>query len=67
FGYDNPQDVDLFGDDGSSVFESSINALGNHGITKGCNPPDNDDYCPTRTLTRDEMATFFARALELDS
>ncbi|MEA2022939.1 MAG: M23 family metallopeptidase, partial [Actinomycetota bacterium] len=41
FGYDNPQDVDLFGDDGSSVFESSINALGNHGITKGCNPPDN--------------------------
>jgi len=65
FGYDNPDGVDLFLDDESSEFEASINALGANGITKGCNPPDNDDFCPTRTLTRDEMATFFARALGL--
>jgi hypothetical protein len=67
FGYDNPEDVDLFVDDEASIFEASINALANHGITRGCNPPDNDEYCPDRTLTRDEMATFFARALDLGS
>lgn len=67
FGYDNPEDLDLFVDDESSAFEASINALGSNGITKGCNPPTNDRFCPTRTLTRDEMATFFARALGLGS
>jgi hypothetical protein len=67
FGYDNPGGTDWFTDDGASQFEASINALAAHGITKGCNPPDNDQFCPTRTLTRAEMATFFARALELGS
>jgi hypothetical protein len=67
FDYENPEGVDLFGDDGASEFQASINALGVHGITKGCNPPDNDRFCPDRTLTRAEMATFFARALEVGS
>jgi hypothetical protein len=67
FGYDNPDELDLFVDDESSPFEASINALGVAGATKGCNPPDNDNFCPDRTLTRAEMATFFARALGLGS
>ena len=67
FGYDNPEGVDLFTDDTGNIFEDSINALAANGITKGCNPPDNDEYCPSRTLTRAEMATFFARALSLGS
>ena len=67
FGYDNPDDVDKFTDDAGNEFEDSINALAAHDITKGCNPPDNDLYCPDRTLTRAEMATFFARALGLGS
>ncbi len=65
FGYDNPGGTDFFVDDGSSVFQESINKLANHDITKGCNPPDNTNFCPDRTLDRAEMATFLARALEL--
>lgn len=67
FGYVNPDEADLFVDDAESPFEDAINALGTNGITKGCNPPDNDRFCPQRTLSRAEMATFFARALELGS
>jgi hypothetical protein len=33
------------------------------GVTKGCNPPDNDNYCPDRPLIRAELASFFVRAL----
>jgi hypothetical protein len=65
FGYDNPDGIDFFTDDGSSVFHESINELANHGVTLGCDPPDNDRFCPDRTLTRGEMASFFARALDL--
>jgi len=65
FGYDNPDGADFFSDDGSSLFQVSINKLANHGITKGCNPPENTNFCPDRTLDRAEMATFLARALEL--
>ena len=65
FGYENPDGLDLYTDDDGSRFEDSINALGANGVTKGCNPPDNDNYCPDRTLTRAEMATFFVRVLGL--
>jgi hypothetical protein len=65
YGYDNPEDVDFFTDDDGNRFEASINKLANHGITKGCNPPDNDNFCPVRSLTRAEMASFFVRALGL--
>jgi len=65
FGYDNPGGTDFFVDDESSVFQESINKLANRDITKGCNPPANDEFCPGRTLDRAEMATFLARALEL--
>jgi hypothetical protein len=67
FGYDNPDGTDFFIDDGDSPFEDSINRLKNQGITKGCDPPDNTRFCPERSLTRAEMATFFARALGLGS
>jgi hypothetical protein len=67
FGYTNPEGIDKFTDDTGNTFEDSINALAANGITKGCNPPDNDNFCPDRTLSRAEMATFFARALGLGS
>lgn len=54
-----------FDDDDSSVHEADIEVIAARGITKGCNPPVNDQYCPDRALTRAEMATFLARALEL--
>jgi len=63
--YDNPEGVDFFVDDDGYQFEESINSLANHGITLGCNPPDNDMFCPERSLSRAEMASFFVRALGL--
>ena len=52
-----------FADDDGSVFESSIEALANAGVTKGCNPPTNDLFCPNSYVTRAEMAAFLHRAL----
>ncbi len=60
----NPGAVDFVDDDGS-VFEESIEALAAAGITKGCNPPDNNRYCPDAVVTRAEMAAFLSRALSL--
>lgn len=58
-------DVDAFTDDDANVFEAEINALAAAGMTKGCNPPDNDLFCPDRDLPRSEMATFLIRVLKL--
>jgi hypothetical protein len=57
--------ADLFVDDTGSVFEQDINALGHSGVTRGCNPPTNDRYCPTQTVTREQMAAFLHRASTL--
>jgi hypothetical protein len=65
FGYENPDGEDYFTDDEGHAFADSINRLRFAGITKGCNPPDNTEFCPDRSLTRAEMATFFVRALGL--
>ena len=51
-----------FADTDDSVHDSAIAALQAAGITKGCNPPDNDNYCPEDHVTRGEMAAFIARA-----
>jgi len=51
--------------DADGVFEDSINRLAAAGITKGCNPPDNDRYCPGNAVTREQMATFLTRGLGL--
>lgn len=56
-----PTDTDRFTDDDDSVFEDDINRLAEAGITRGCNPPANDLYCPDRTLTRGEIAAFLVR------
>jgi hypothetical protein len=57
--------ADLFGDDDGSVFESAIDRLAAAGVTKGCNPPSNDRYCPDDYVTRGQMAGFLKRALGL--
>jgi hypothetical protein len=57
--------TDFFNDDDLSVFENDINALAQAGITFGCNPPDNDNYCPLDTVNRGQVAAMFVRALEL--
>jgi Peptidase family M23 len=54
-----------FRDDDGDVHEKNIDIIADWGITKGCNPPFNDDYCPYRLISRGEMAAFIARALDL--
>ena len=41
-----------------------IKAVKDAGITKGCNPPQNDRFCPEDVLTRAQMAAFIIRAIE---
>ncbi len=62
--YANPDGEDYFVDVDGDAYEESINRLMAAGVTKGCNPPDNDRFCPDRPLIRAEMASFFWRALE---
>jgi len=54
-----------FVDDNLSVHENGIEAVALAGISVGCNPPNNNRFCPTRNVTRAEAATFLARALTL--
>ncbi len=56
---------DLFIDDDGSIFEPSIDRLGTAEVTKGCNPPINDQFCPNSPVLRDQMASFLTRALGL--
>src|SRR5690606_23774824 len=46
-----------------SVFVDDIAWLAATDITRGCNPPDNDAFCPDDPVTRGEMAAFLHRAL----
>ncbi len=57
------QDSELVTDDDASVFEADIDRLGTAGVTRGCNPPTNDRFCPEDLVTRGQMAAFLVRAL----
>ena len=57
-----PASRDWFADDDAAVFEDDINRLAEAGITRGCNPPAGDRFCPGRTVTRGQMAAFLSRA-----
>ncbi len=46
----------------SNLYYKGIEALAASGITGGCG---NGNFCPNQTVTRGEIATFFARALGL--
>ena len=57
------QDSGRFTDDDGNFHEPNIEAIAALGITLGCNPPDNDQYCPNAPVTRAEMSAFLIRAL----
>jgi hypothetical protein len=54
-----------FNDISGNTFENDINRLAEARITRGCNPPANDRFCPNDRVTREQMAAFIVRALEL--
>lgn len=53
---------DFFTDDESSPHEGDINRLAASGITGGC---ASGKFCPTALVTREQMASFLARAFKL--
>ncbi|MET0565115.1 MAG: S-layer homology domain-containing protein [Acidimicrobiia bacterium] len=55
--------TDHFVDDNTSIFEPGINKVADAGITFGCNPPANTNFCPNDNVTRGQMAAFIIRAL----
>jgi spore germination protein YaaH len=54
--------TDYFDDDDGITGERSINAMAKAGLTTGCGTRR---FCPTRSVTRAQMAQFLARALHL--
>lgn len=54
-----------FWDDDRNIHEANIDAIAQERVTRGCDPPINDQYCPDRPVPRDQMAAFLARALDL--
>lgn len=51
-----------FADDDYLAGEADIEWLANRGVIKGCGA---DDFCPGNWVTREQLATFLARALTL--
>jgi subtilisin family serine protease len=62
-----PTNTDHFDDDSDSTFEGAINKIAEAGITQGCNPPANDEFCPDKDVNRGQMAAFIQRSLSLES
>lgn len=52
-----------FTDTAGNTFAHDIDRLAAAGITRGCNPPTNDRFCPDATVTRGQMAAFLVRAM----
>jgi hypothetical protein len=65
FGYGEDAPGNRFIDDDGSTFEHDIEQLAEAGVTQGCNPPDNDRFCPDEFVQRGQMASFLGRALEV--
>lgn len=43
------------------LFHDDIAAIAEAGVTRGCNPPQNTNYCPQDNVTRGQMAAFMNR------
>ncbi|HKY48450.1 MAG TPA: S-layer homology domain-containing protein [Acidimicrobiia bacterium] len=55
--------TERFIDDNGNFHEASIEAIAALGITRGCNPPLVDRFCPAADVTRAEMAAFLIAAI----
>jgi hypothetical protein len=68
-GMPTPEPEPDLGEDGfvdvqpTDTFYADITWLADTGITKGCNPPLNDRFCPDGNVTRAQMAAFLVRAM----
>ncbi|HUP15847.1 MAG TPA: S-layer homology domain-containing protein [Acidimicrobiia bacterium] len=55
--------TERFIDDNGNLHEASIEAIAALGITRGCNPPLVDRFCPATDVTRAEMAALLITAI----
>jgi hypothetical protein len=55
--------AERFVDDNGNPHEPNIEFIAERGITRGCNPPTVDRFCPANTLTRAEMAALLLAAI----
>jgi hypothetical protein len=55
--------TERFLDDDGNLHEPGIEAIAALGITRGCNPPLVDRFCPAGDVTRAEMAAFLIAAV----
>ena len=53
--------------DDSHVFAGDVEWLVRAAITRGCNAPWNDEFCPDDSVTRGQMAAFLVRGLDLQT
>ena len=44
-----------------NTFHDDISWMADAGVTKGCNPPTNSQYCPNDNVSRGQMAAFMRR------
>ena len=58
-----PPTGDFFTDDALTPHQHDINRIASVGITTGCSP---GLFCPTAPVSREQMASFLARAFNLD-
>lgn len=50
----------------SNQFHGSITWMSENEVTRGCNPPDNDEYCPDEDVSREQMASFMRRLAQTE-
>ena len=50
-----------FVDDDGNFHEENIEVIAALGVTVGCNPPENDRFCPDRLVNRAQMAALLSR------
>ena len=55
--------AERFVDDDGNPHEPNIEFIAERGITRGCNPPTVDHFCPAAGVSRAEMAAFLLTAI----
>jgi len=56
--------AERFLDDDGNPHEANIEFIAERGITRGCNPPTVDRFCPASSVTRAEMAALLLNAID---
>ena len=59
------QTAQAFTDTPGHIFYDDILWMSGTDVTRGCNPPANDRFCPDDSVTRGQIAAFVVRALGL--